>query len=95
MSNGSGEYALAFSTAETVRRTPQRRDRVSYLADLPNAQVSPLFQAAIEATGEAIYNSLFTATTVTGFQGTVEALPVGQVLEMLAGVKCEGVTREA
>jgi D-aminopeptidase len=95
MSNGSGDYALAFSTAETVRRTPQRRDRVSYLADLPNAQVSPLFQAAIEATEEAIYNSLFTATTVTGFQGTVEALPVGQVLEMLAGVKCEGVMREA
>jgi D-aminopeptidase len=80
MSNGSGDYALAFSTAETVRRTPQRRSRVSHLADLPNAQVSPLFQAAIEATEEAIYNSLFAATTVTGYQGTVEALPVGQVL---------------
>jgi D-aminopeptidase len=89
MSNGSGDYALAFSTAPSVRRTPLRRSQVSTLSELPNEEVSPLFQAAIEATEEAIYNSLFTATTVAGYQGTVEALPVDRVLEMLSGVKRE------
>ncbi len=77
MSNGSGDYALAFSTAEAVRRTPARRKAVAALPDLPNDLVSPLFLAAIEATEEAIYNSLFCAVTVTGYRGrTVEALPL-------------------
>ncbi len=77
MSNGSGDYALAFSTAEAVRRTPARRKAVALLPDLPNDLVSPLFLAAIEATEEAIYNSLLCAVTVTGYRGrTVEALPL-------------------
>lgn len=77
MSNGSGDYALAFSTAEAVRRTPARRKAVAMQPDLPNDLVSPLFLAAIEATEEAIYNSLFCAVTVTGYRGrTVEALPL-------------------
>lgn len=85
MSDGSGDYVLAFSTADSVRRTPERRARVSAVQELPNAHVSPLFQAVIEATEEAIYSSLFAATTMTGHQGvTVEALPVDRVVGMIA-----------
>ncbi len=84
MSNGSGDYAIAFSAADAVRRTTAKRSRASTYVDLPNEQMSPLFLAAIEATEEAIYNSLFVANTVTGYQGfTVAALPVGQVLAMI------------
>jgi D-aminopeptidase len=84
MSNGSGDYAIAFSTAESVRRTAARRREASVIEDLPNDRVSPLFLAAIEATEEAIYNSLFRATTLTGFRGvTVEALPVDRVLTVM------------
>ena len=83
MSNGSGDYAISFSTAQAVRRTPSRRNSPSCYVDLPNQAMSPLFLAAIEATEEAIYNSLFVANTVTGYNGlTVPALPVGQVLAM-------------
>lgn len=77
MSNGSGDYALAFATAEAVRRTPARRGGASGLLELPNDLLSPLFLAAIEAVEEAIYNSLFCAVTVTGYRGhTAEALPL-------------------
>ena len=78
--DGSGDYALAFSTAESVRRTPERRGQLSSLVDLPNGLISPLFQAAIEATEEAIYNALCMATPLTGYQGhRAEALPLDQV----------------
>ena len=77
MSNGSGDYAIAFSTSELVRRTPERRNKPASLTELPNDAVSPLFLAAIEATEEAIYNSLLKAKTTTGYRGrTVEALPL-------------------
>jgi len=77
MSNGSGDYALAFSTSEDVRRTPERRSKLASLIELPNDALSPLFLAAIEATEEAIYNSLLKAETTTGYRGrTVEALPL-------------------
>lgn len=77
MSNGSGDYAIAFSTAEEVRRTPERRSRVWSYPEVANDLMSPLFQAAIEATEEAIYNSLCMAETMTGFRGvTVQALPI-------------------
>jgi len=77
MSNGSGDYAVAFSTAEDVRRTVERRSRVWSYQEVPNDLMSPLFEAAIEATEEAIYNSLCMAETVTGFRGrTVKALPL-------------------
>lgn len=81
LSNGSGDYALAFSTAEAVRRTPARRGQVSSPPELPNDLISPLFQAAIDATEEAILNSLFMAETMTGFDvarqraATIAALP--------------------
>jgi D-aminopeptidase len=77
MSNGSGDCAVAFSTAEDVRRTVERRSRVWSYPEVPNDLMSPLFEAAIEATEEAIYNSLCMAEKVTGFRGrTVKALPL-------------------
>ncbi len=82
--NGSGDYVLAFSTAASVRRTPERRSAVAAYEELPNNRISPLFQAVVEATEEAVYNSLFKATTVSGHRGTVEALPLDEVLPLLA-----------
>jgi D-aminopeptidase len=76
MSNGSGDYVIAFSTNEAARRTPERRGKAWAYTKLPNDLMSPLFQAAIEATEEAIYNSLCMAETMTGYRGVnVEALP--------------------
>ena len=84
MSDGSGDYALAFSTAPEVRRDTARRAGRAELVELPNASMSPLFLAAIEATEEAIYNALFMATTMTGRGGrTIEALPVERVVDIL------------
>jgi len=84
MSNGSGDYAVAFSTAEDVRRTPERRSKTWAYPEMPNDLTSPLFQAAIEATEEAIYNSLCMAETMTGFRGrTVNALPLDRVQELV------------
>ncbi|MEJ2217702.1 MAG: P1 family peptidase, partial [Gemmatimonadota bacterium] len=80
MSNGSGDYVIAFSTADSVRRTG---DEVRTIEDLPNDRMSRLFMAAAEATEEAIYNSLFKATTVHGDRGTVEALPLKETLDIL------------
>lgn len=81
MANGSGDYALAFSTAPGVRRSLDAA--LHHTAELPNAALSALFQAAVEATEEAILNSLFTAHTITGTEGrTVQALPVDRVLAL-------------
>jgi D-aminopeptidase len=80
--NGSGDYVLAFSTAEEVRRTSSQGPR--QIRDLPNDEMPGLFQAAIEATEEAIYNSLLKATSVTGYRGrTAEALPIQETVEIL------------
>jgi D-aminopeptidase len=79
---GSGDYVIAFSTAETVRRHAGPRAPRG-VDDLPNEGMSPLFQAVVEATEEAVYNSLFKAVTVSGHRGTVEALPVDETLEIL------------
>jgi D-aminopeptidase len=82
-SNGSGDYAIAFSTAPEVRvrandpALTRRTEVVNTLA------MSPLFEAAIEATEEAIYNSMLKATTTTGNGHTVEALPIERVVEIL------------
>jgi L-aminopeptidase/D-esterase-like protein len=64
MGNGSGDYALGFSTAEAVRRTPARRREAATIEELPNDKISPLFQAVIEATEEAIYNAMLRATSM-------------------------------
>jgi D-aminopeptidase len=81
MSNGSGDYVIAFSTAESVRRTGS--DPVRAIQDLSNDAVSGLFQAVAEATEEAIVNSLFRATAVSNGRTTVEALPIERTLEIL------------
>lgn len=85
MSNGSGDYVIAFSTAEEVRRTPERRETVWAYPELANDLMSPLFQSAIEATEEAIYNSLCMAETMTGHNGiTIEGLPLDRLKDWIA-----------
>jgi D-aminopeptidase len=79
--NGSGDYVIAFSTHPGVRRPA--RDTTHTVTDLANEEMSPLFQATVEATEEAIYNSLFTATPVSSRGGAVEPLPVTEVLGIL------------
>ncbi len=71
MTNGSGDYVLAFSTTGFSEDV------------LPNDALSPLFQAVAEATEESVYNALFRATTVQGHRGAVEALPLDRTLEIL------------
>lgn len=84
MSNGSGDYALAFSTAESVRRTPARRSSRHTIEDWPNGEMTPLFQAVVEATEEAIYNALFKASDINGINGDhYPALPVETVLQLI------------
>lgn len=82
-SNGSGDYAIAFSTAESVRLRANNNRAPQATQLLANDAMSPLFLAVIEATEEAIYNSLFRATTVSGRGHTVEALPIERTLEIL------------
>jgi D-aminopeptidase len=79
--NGSGDYVIAFSTNRDVRRRKGESRRS--VAELDNEAMSGIFQAVVEATEEAIYNSLFMATTVSARGGTVQALPVGEVLDTL------------
>ena len=79
MTNGSGDYAIAFSTANRINAN----DRLRNVKVLGNDAMSPLFQAVIEATEEAIINSLLKATTVTGNGRTIEAIPVDKVREIL------------
>jgi D-aminopeptidase len=81
-SSGSGDYAIAFSTARAVRRAWDAERLTT--TELANEQASALFQAVIEATEEAIYNSLFTATTVEGRGSRVEAISLEKVSEILA-----------
>jgi D-aminopeptidase len=83
-SNGSGDFAIAFSTAPDLRTrfgaaAPQSRTL------LPADGISPLFQAALEATEEAVYNSLLRATSVTSRSGKADALPIDRVREILRG----------
>lgn len=83
-SNGSGDYVIAFSTAESVR-IPYRSDQdLKSHNVLRNSAMSPLFMAVNEATEEAIINSLFHAETMTGRDGhTVEELPADKVFEIM------------
>ena len=81
-SNGSGDYVISFSTAPEVRR--QRDAARLSTTELGNTeQLSALYEAVIEATEEAIYNSLFRATTMTGKGRTVEAIPIDRVKDIL------------
>ena len=84
MSNSSGDFGIAFSTAYTIPHTGIRQ-----VENLPpfisNSEMNTLFQAVEEATQEAIYNALFMAETVTGDRGnTSEAIPLDKVIEIMA-----------
>jgi D-aminopeptidase len=81
-SNGSGDYAIAFTTAEAMR-TAHGEAAARARTILPPEALSPLFQAALEATEEAVYNSLLAATTTTGNGRTVEALPLDRLVPLL------------
>ena len=83
VSNGSGDYAIAFSTAQQVRIHTADKALTRHVELLTNDAMSPLFEAVIEATEEAVYNSLLQATTVTGHGHTVEALPIKKTTEIL------------
>jgi D-aminopeptidase len=83
MNHGSGDYVIAFSTAGDVRIRPNA-EGIQQVPRLSEDDLSPLFQAVVEATEEAVYNSLLKATTMTNAQGRqVEALPVDRVKEIL------------
>lgn len=80
-SNGSGDYVLAFSTAESVRRGFDAAQLQT--TELANEQMSAVFQASVDAVEESVYNALFMATTVSGNGQTVEAIPLDKVREVL------------
>ncbi|HLY04813.1 MAG TPA: P1 family peptidase [Rhizomicrobium sp.] len=82
-SNGSGDYAIAFSTAPQLRIRTDDKSLTQHVELVTNDAMSPLFEAVIEATEEAIYNSMLRATTVTGNGHTVEALPIDRVVQIL------------
>lgn len=96
LANGSGDYVISFSTADSVRLTPERRSVPSEVTQLPNSHMTPLFDAVIEATEEAIYNALFAAESVVGYLHSQDyrvleegeswlfpELPVDRVVEIL------------
>ena len=80
--NSSGDYVIAFSTNKSVRRNRHSTEAVP-TATLTNEAVSPLFQATVEATQEAIYNAILKATTVSSSRGTIEAIDVDKVKAIL------------
>lgn len=86
-SNGSGEYVIAFSTAEDLRiHHQQGNDFFVGNRELRNDRMTPLFRAVIEATEEAVINSLFAGKETFGYQGHgVKALPIEKVLMILKG----------
>ena len=81
MDNGSGDYVIAFSTHPAVRRRYGEEHRTT--AELGNDAMSELFEGTVEATEEAIYNSLLRATTQRANGNTVEAIPVEEVRGIL------------
>jgi D-aminopeptidase len=82
-SNGSGDYAIAFTTAPQLRVRGNDKSLTRNAEVMANDAMSPLFLAVIEATEEAVYNSMFKATTMTGNGHTVQALPIEKTVEIL------------
>jgi len=83
-SNGSGDYAIAFSTYEKNRVPYYSKEKIKIIHNLQNNFMSPLFLAVVEATEEAILNSMFTAKTITGNRGnTLKAIPIEETLNIL------------
>jgi D-aminopeptidase len=86
--HGSGDYVIAFSADSTVRVAHQPGQRIHTAGFLNDDAQSPLFLAAIEATEEAIINSLFMSVDMTGHRGVkVQALPVQSVMQILGNYK--------
>ena len=81
-SNGSGDFAIAFSTNQSLRVTPASGAQTRTL--LPTDGVSPLFEATLDATEEAVYNSLLKAVDTTGNGQTVRALPIDALKDLFA-----------
>lgn len=83
-SNGSGDYVIAFSTAPELRSDHDSDELTEGAAVMRNDKLSPLFQATIEATEEAVYNSMLKAVDVVGFNGTLRvALPLDRITEIM------------
>ena len=82
-SNGSGDYAIAFSTSQKVRRISRGNDLEFELQEVHNRHMSPLFQAVVEGTEEAIVNSILMATTVESKYGRSEAISIEEVVKIL------------
>jgi len=82
-SNGSGDYVISFSTAPQVRIHTNDKALTRNVELMPSDALSPLFQAVIEATEEAVYNSMFKATTMTANGHSVEALPIDKTVKIL------------
>jgi D-aminopeptidase len=82
-SNGSGDYAIAFSTAPGLRIVNGKERETPAQRHVSNEAMSPVFLAVIESTEEAIYNSLFRATTTSGCGHTIEALPLEPTIQLL------------
>ncbi|MEO5790175.1 MAG: P1 family peptidase [Gelidibacter sp.] len=83
-SNGSGDYSIAFSTHPDLRIPHDSKEMERKIIDVPNDEMSPLFLAVLEASEEAIYNSLFMATDMTGQKGrTMKALPIAETLKIM------------
>lgn len=92
-SNGSGDYSIAFSTYPSVRIPYQSDEQVRTILNVPNDEMSPLFLAVVEASEEAIYNSLFMAKDMEGQKGRImKALPVEKTLKILD--ECKARTKK-
>jgi D-aminopeptidase len=85
-SNGSGDYAIAFSTNTGVR-VPRGSDEPVSITTLTNETMSPLFAATVETTEEAVYNALLKATTVESSRGILRAIPIEPVVAILEKYK--------
>jgi len=82
-SNGSGDYVVAFSTHPQCRMTERSEESVRTVPEVRNDRMSPLFLATVEATEEAVYNSMFQATDMEGRAGhKMDAIPIGRVVEI-------------
>ena len=86
-SNGSGDYVIAISNADGLRVPHESKEKLQTIQELRNDEVSPLFLATIEATEEAILNSLFAAKTLKGKNGTIQSLPIDQTIKLLKEYK--------
>jgi D-aminopeptidase len=81
--NGSGNHVIAFSAASQMRIRSEDKASPRHIEVLPNDAMSLLFLAVLEATEEAVYNSLLRATTITGRGHTVDALPLEKTTDIL------------